>query len=425
MTLRLRWVFPESRVMTLVGRQSVGRDPHCQFPLPGKEISRNHAEFRVDGPLVAVCDVGSRNGVHVNGRKCEAGPLKPGDVIRCGEWIGVVTQEVDDVGFRELATGWFGGSTLAAAIAEAARLPADLPIVLQGETGSGKECAARAIHAGSGRAGPFVAVNCAALPDHLVESELFGHRRGAFTGADKASLGVFRSAHGGTLFLDEIQELPIGIQPKLLRAIERREVVPLGEAHPVPVDVRIVSASQEALPNLVAEGRFRADLQARIDGLTVVLPPLRTRREDIVPLFFEFLRQQALPRAPTLEARFAEALCLYQWPLNVRELLLLTRRLAAIHGAEPTLKREHLPERIVGTPNPASSNTASPSDAPAASKQKRSWRPVDNGSEFEALTRALRDNGGNVSRAAKAIGISRARAYRLLAAHPEFETQRE
>lgn len=419
MTHRVRWVFPDSRAMSLLGRLTVGRDVSCDVQLPGKEISRKHAEFRVDGPLIALCDLGSRNGVHVNGRQRDAGPISPGDVVRCGEWVGVVVAESDDLGFRELSTGWFGGATLARAVADARRVPTDLPIVLQGETGTGKECAARAIHASSQRQGDFVAVNCAALPDQLVESELFGHKRGAFTGADKSSLGFFRSAQGGTLFLDEIQELPIGIQPKLLRAIERREVVPVGESYPIPIDVRLVSASQDALSGLVSEGRFRADLQARIDGLTVVLPPLRLRREDIAPLFFEFLRQQALPVAPSVEPKLVEALCLYDWPLNVRELLLLTRRLAAVHGTEPVLRRDHLPTRL------RERATIPPSQPPGVSRAKRSWRPVDNENEFEALTRALKEHRGNVSRAAASLGISRARAYRLLSAHPDFDTQRD
>jgi transcriptional regulator with PAS, ATPase and Fis domain len=297
---------------------------------------------------------------------------------------------------------------------EASHFPHDLPIIVEGETGAGKECAARALHASSRRDGEFVAVNCAALPDHLVESQLFGHRRGAFTGADKASLGYFRAAHRGTLFLDEIQELPIGVQSKLLRAVERREVVAVGETQPTPVDVRIISASQEPLPALVKEGRFRPDLMARLDGLTIVLPPLRARREDVAPLFLEFLRRQQAHSIRSIEPRLIEALCIYDWPLNVRELLLLTRRLAAIRGKESMLRREHLPARLLDYVG------VNPVAAPSPStKSKRSWRPTDSKDEFEALTAALKANRGNVSRAAAAIGISRARAYRLMAANQD------
>lgn len=415
--LRIRWVFPEPRVLNVETRHIVGRDPNCDCSLPGLEVSRRHVEIRVDGPLVAFSDLKSRNGVYINGRRRELGPLSVGDVIRCGEWVGVMTLESDHEGFREVAPGWFGGSALAASMSEVRHLPHDLPIVIEGETGSGKECAARAIHASSARMGEFIAVNCAALPDHLVESQLFGHRRGAFTGAEKSSLGYFRAAHGGSLFLDEIQELPISIQPKLLRAIERREVVAVGDTHPTPVDVRIIAASQEPLAPLVTEGRFRPDLLARLDGLTVVLPPLRLRREDVAPLFLEFLRQQLLQKVPAVDSRLVESLCVYDWPLNVRELLLLTRRIAAVHGLQPCLRREHLPQRLLDH-----MGTSPATNPPPPNHKKRSWRPVDDKDEFAALTEALRTNRGNVSRAAAAIGISRARAYRLLSAHQENET---
>ncbi len=173
------------------------------------------------------------------------------------------------------------------------------------------------------------------LPVHLAESELFGHKKGAFTGADKASPGLFRAAHQGTLFLDEIQELPASIQPKLLRVLEQREVLPLGEVMPVPIDVRTVVATQSSLAKASLEGRFRADLHARLDGLTVTLPPLRARREDIVPLFLQQLNQNSPGPATAIEPKFAEALCIYDWPLNVRELVQLVRRLVSVNAHEP------------------------------------------------------------------------------------------
>src|SRR5262249_27762503 len=153
------------------------------------------------------------------------------------------------------------------------------------------------------RRGAFVAVNCAALPGHLVEAELFGYRKGAFTGAERASPGLFRAAQGGTLFLDEVLELPAEVQPKLLRALQQREGQGLGEPAPVAVDVTVVAAAQEPLAEAVRAKRFRADLQARLDGLTVVLPPLRERRDDVAPLFREFLREHAGGRAPELDPK--------------------------------------------------------------------------------------------------------------------------
>ena len=225
----------------------------------------------------------------------------------------------------------------------------DLPIVLEGETGTGKELAARALHRWSGRSGPLSAVNCAALPEGLAEGELFGYRRGAFTGADRASAGFFRGAQGGTLLLDEVSDLPLALQAKLLRVLEEREVQPLGEIHPVPIDVRVVVAGQQPLIEAVRAGRFRADLLARLDGLTVRLPPLRKRREDVLPLFSRLLEEIGQGRVPAMESDFAERLCMHDWPFNVRELVLLAKRLVTLHGSDVTLRAQHLPERIAGT----------------------------------------------------------------------------
>jgi transcriptional regulator with PAS, ATPase and Fis domain len=243
----------------------------------------------------------------------------------------------------------------------------------------------------------------------MAESELFGYRKGAFTGADRASPGFFRTAHGGTLLLDEVVDLPLALQAKLLRVLEQREVQPLGEARPVPIDVRIVCATQAPLAEAVANRRFRADLLARLDGLTIVLPPLRSRREDIAPLFLRLWAEQTGQSAPSLEPKLAESLLVYDWPLNVRELVLLVRRLAAVHGGAVTLKKTMLPERMVGEPSPplrpAASGRASATDE----------------ASFDRLVVALRENGGNVTRAAATLGISRARAYRLLEARSEFD----
>jgi transcriptional regulator with PAS, ATPase and Fis domain len=407
------WVFPSALATAISDRQLIGREESCDVVLRGTETSRRHAELWVDGPVVAIRDLQSRNGVFVNGARRADAPLVCGDVLRVGEWVGVAVAGAPS--FAAIAPGWYGGATLAAAVADARLMATDLAIVVQGETGTGKEGAARAIHDWSDRRGPFVAVNCAALPPHLAEAELFGHRKGAFTGADKASPGLFRAAHQGTIFLDEILELQPPVQAKLLRVLEQREVLPIGETAPVPVDLRVVAATQEPLAAAVADRRFRADLQARLDGLTVVLPPLRARREDIVPLFLQLARQHGGGRLPAIEARLAEALCLYDWPLNVRELLLVARRLLGVHGHQPLLKRSHLPERILAQ---ASGESTGAEAAPGPSP--RPWRKTDDQAEFEALVAALRQQGGSVARAAAAIGVNRARAYRLLSAHPDF-----
>ena len=409
----VRWVYPTPLVTPLAGQRVVGRDESCDTVLLGNEISRRHAEFRLDGPIAAVRDLQSRNGVFVNGARRADAALAAGDVVRCGEWVGVLALTAGESdGFRELAPGWFGGATLAAAVEPARRLTAELPVIVQGETGTGKEGVARAIHSWSGRSGPFVPVNCAALPGELGEAELFGHRKGAFTGADAPSAGLFRAAHGGSLFLDEILDLPAALQPKLLRVLEDRQVRGMGETGQTPVDVLIIAATQEPLSQAVADRMFWPDLQARLEGLTVVLPPLRARREDITPLFQEFLRQHCGGQPPALEPKLVETLCLYDWPLNVRELALLARRLLGIQGHEPVLRKSFLPERMLR--RAPDSQPPTPSDAATLTR-----RSTDDASEFEALIEALRRHGGSVARAAAAIGLSRARAYRLLSAHPD------
>jgi transcriptional regulator with PAS, ATPase and Fis domain len=187
----------------------------------------------------------------------------------------------------------------------------DLPVILEGETGTGKEVVTRCLHQWSVRSGPLVAVNCAALPEALAEGELFGYRRGAFTGADKPSQGFFRSAEGGTLLLDEVTDLPLPLQAKLLRVLEEHEVQPLGEPRPIPIDVRVVVAGQQSLLEASRQGRFRPDLLARLDGVTVHLPPLRSRREDVPPLFSRFLTELGQGCVPSVEVDFVERLCLH------------------------------------------------------------------------------------------------------------------
>ena len=317
-----------------LGELILGRDAGCAVQLDGHDVSRRHAALRKVGSEAGatITDLGSRNGVRVNGRPIATAPLGAQDVVRLGGWVGVVTAAPGEV--EEIASGLWGGAAMRAALAPLTGAAAsDLPIVLEGETGTGKELVAGALHRWSGRKGPLVAVNCAALPEALAEGELFGYRRGAFTGAERASPGFFRAADGGTLLLDEISDLPLALQAKLLRVLEQREVQPLGEPRPVPIDVRVVVAGQQSLMESVRAGRFRADLLARLDGLTVRLPPLRQRREDVLPLFSRLLDGVSRGRGPAIESDFAERLCVHDWPFNVRELVLLVRRIVALQGA--------------------------------------------------------------------------------------------
>lgn len=419
--LGVRWASPSTSVVTKANcaRLVVGRGADCDVVFSGSEISRQHAELLRKGPHWLVRDLGSRNGVYVNGRRVDHVVLSRGDVLRIGEWVGVVrplaSASVDDeVPFGQLAPGILG-STVIARVLRAAKTAAcsELRVIIQGETGTGKERVARAIHAWSGRNGHFVAVNCAALPESMAEAELFGCRKGAFTGADQARLGHLRSAHGGTLLLDEITELPLTVQAKLLRALEQRAVVPLGESMPIPVDIRIIAATQESLRGAVEQNRFRTDLWMRLNGLTIVLPPLRERSEDAPGLFEHLMPRVSGARTSVIEARLVEQLCLYDWPGNVREVAQLAEQLAVLHGHEASLRRSHLPDwMLLHRDLQIASEQESKSERSAA-PASGTYQQDANLSE-EVLLQALRRNQGNMTRAACELGISRGKAYRLL-----------
>lgn len=232
--------------------------------------------------------------------------------------------------------------------------PKDVPVMLVGETGTGKEHLARMIHEGSERGeGPFVAVNCASLPEPVFESELFGHEKGAFTGADEASEGLFRAAEGGTLFLDEIAEMPREVQPRLLRALEARRVRPVGGTEEVPVDVRIVAATNRQIESMVEAGQFRRDLYYRLKVVGIQVPPLREREGGVLPLTRQLIREACeelcdedcqYPCRFTDEAR--EALLAYDWPGNVRELNNAIQRAAALAEGRPIVELSDLPPEV-------------------------------------------------------------------------------
>jgi DNA-binding NtrC family response regulator len=404
--LALIWVWPRYRVDQLQGaRLVIGRDEETQIRVEASGVSRRHAELHRQGPIYAIRDLGSTNGTWLDGRRVEHAPVAPGQVLRIGDWLGVFALREDGAAnFAEHAPGLFGGPEIAKLVAALARAAAsNVPVILIGDTGTGKERFARAVHHLSGRSGPFIPVNCAALPEQLAEAELFGYRRGAFTGAERANAGHFRSAHQGTLFLDEMPELSPALQAKLLRILEDGQVTGLGESSPTSVDVRIVSASQKPLAQLVAGRSLREDLAARLSGLQLRIPNLKDRRGDIAPLFDQFLKQRSGGRAPAVEVRLVEALCVHDWPQNVRELELTARTLLAVHGHEPVLRRQHLPAEL------ASASRAQATSAPTPPARGRKEH------DLEQLQRQLSANGGSVKAAADALGISRQRVYRLLA----------
>lgn len=220
------------------------------------------------------------------------------------------------------------------AIASLAQVgPSDLPVLVQGESGTGKELVAKAVHDSSGRKnGPFVAINCAAVPDNLLESELFGYERGAFTGAAARKLGLFEVADRGTLFLDEIGDISAAVQAKLLRVLETKEFFRLGSTRAIRSDVRVVAASNKDLAELMEDGGFREDLYYRINGVTIRLPPLRDRPGDVLPLALHFMRTHGIKRG--LSPKALEALKAYHWPGNVRELQMVIRRAGVLATGE-------------------------------------------------------------------------------------------
>jgi len=344
----------------------------------------------------------------VNGQRVERAPLDEGSVIRIGDWVGVVLRlagQQQGAVFQEIIPGYFGGPRTLAAVEPLRKAAAsDLPVMVEGETGTGKEGIARATHLWSGRKGPFIAVNCAALPENLAEGELFGYRKGAFTSADRAHPGFFQAANGGTLFLDEVSDLSAAIQPKLLRVLEQGEVTPLGEARPVPIDVHVVVATQRPLTALVEEKRFRADLMARLDGLRIKLLPLRSRVEEVPNLFTRLLKMKS-GQAPGMDASVVESLCCHGWPLNIREVTNLAKRVMALHGNEKMLKRSQL-AALMGDTKPAAKTEPATSAGPAPNDEPTGL-VLSEGEERQRILDALERSAGNQTVAARLLKISR------------------
>ena len=280
----------------------------------------------------------------------------------------------------------------------------DASVLIRGETGTGKEVVARLIHGASQRrSGPFVAVNVSAIPEPLAESELFGHVRGAFTGADKARTGRFVAAHGGTLFLDEIGEMPRGVQVKLLRALQEREVTPVGASEAIPVDVRVVAATHRDLEGMIEEGTFREDLFYRLDVVPIEIPPLRERRQD-VPALAEHFRVEVNARegrsVPGFALDVVQRLGAYDWPGNVRELENLVERLVVVASNRMVVMDDlpaHLRTHVVDLENATL-------DLPESGVDLRIFLTQ---LEERLIAQALERTGGNKNRAAELLGLNR------------------
>ena len=359
---------PTRHSLVDVDEAIVGRGaPHCErttdsgravlnIKLPDDQMSATHLRLRRGGDGWIVDDLESKNGTFLNGSAVATAPVLDNDIVEAGATL-LVFREATQLQFREaadanaddaphpgLATLNIDLQRTFEALARFAQT--STPILLLGETGTGKEVTARAIHELSQRQGPFVAINCGGLATTLAESELFGHCRGAFSGAVADHVGRIRAAEGGTLFLDEIGDMPLALQVKLLRVLQEHEVVPVGATHAQTIDVRFVAATNRDLPALSQSGAFRPDLYARLAGFECLLPPLRNRREDIGILIAALLRKHLGTRATeiSLHRHAARALALHHWPRNIRE---LDHALAAaVTMAEPCqhLEQIHFPQ---------------------------------------------------------------------------------
>jgi transcriptional regulator with GAF, ATPase, and Fis domain len=397
-----------------VRRVILGRSSSAEgFPLDDAEVSRSHAELEPISRGFALRDSGSRNGTFVNGRRLEGSlELQTGDVIRLGAHL-LLYQSLDEIACRHLldpiasSTPLIGTGHAMAHLRHAIHLaaPGNVPVLIEGETGVGKELVAQQIHIESGRTGAIVALNCSALPETLAESELFGHVGGAFTGAQRRQGLVFR-AQGGTLFLDEVGEMALALQKKLLRLLSSGEARPVGSDHGTRVDVRVVAATNVDLERAVAAGTFRADLYARLAGHLIHVPPLRERREDIMVLLHHFLRRLKLQAVVTADA--AEALLVHSWPFNVRELEQSIGALGSVLRSRRRLGLGDLPDKIRGSLGERQS-LAEPvkSRPPSVLGIRRDVPPTR-----DELLLLLDVHRGNVSEIAAFFGKGRRQVYR-------------
>jgi transcriptional regulator with GAF, ATPase, and Fis domain len=418
---------------------TIGRDPSNLICVPEQAVSREHARIYAKDTRWMLQDLGSRNGTMVDGAYIGEVELEPNHEIRVGDAMfkfvdagaekcvayridGTVSGERKSKSFTELV----GGAQMDQVAADIERIaPTELSAVVLGETGTGKEVVARGIHKFSGRKGTLQAINCAAIPHNLLESELFGYRRGAFSGADRDKPGLIKLADNGTLFLDEIGDMPLDAQAKLLRVLQSREVFPLGATTPELVDIRVVCATHRDLYQFVKEGKFRGDLLARLNEHVVRLPPLRERKEDIFLLANSFCARYGRP-GMQFSFSFLVALFHYDWPFNVRELeSCIKRGVALTDGGEldtihlPDAISEHmkgygdrlrvsLPSNLPAAPYDQAQIIHTPGGTPTAPPPRRG-PPTE-----EELRGLLERHKGNVAAVGRELGKERMQVHRWL-----------
>jgi len=402
-------------------RHVLGREPGAvNVLLKAPAVSRVHAEIVREGKAFVVRDLGSRNGVIVNGRKLKSTELEPLDELRIGDAIFKFVEEDAEEYARYRIDGSMlegqarrsqqpsalaGGYRIDSVVAEIERVATTpLSVIVRGPSGTGKEVIASELHRLSGRRGKLAAINCTALPQNLIESELFGYKRGAFSGADRDKPGLIRHADGGTLLLDEIGDMPLEAQAKLLRVLQAREVLPLGATTPEPVDVRIVAATHRDLERLQREYKFREDLFARLNEYAVELPALHERKEDVYLLTQTFLaRHGGTSKLPSFA--FMSGLLHYDFPYNVRELEACIKRALALADGND-LQPEVLPEAV----QDAMSDYGREGGEQAATEEDDSQGAPDEAGLRELLSR----HRGNVAAVGRELGKARMQIHRWM-----------
>jgi len=388
------------------GARAGGGDLHCALFKEGEVKNRKCVLRRKDGrPLHALKNAAvlrDRDGIIVGGVETLADCT---DLVAKEEVISTLRRELS---IEDSFEGMIGRSMAMQQVFDLIRSAArsDAPVIIYGESGTGKELVAAAIHRlGPRYRGPFIKVNCAALNESLLESELFGHVRGAFTGADQTRVGRFEAANFGDIFLDEIGDIPLSTQIKLLRVLQEKEIEKVGDHRPVSVDVRIISATNKDLARHMKEGSFREDLYYRIGVIPVHLPPLRERREDIPLLVDAFLKRVRLKTRKSIDGihkKALEQLIRYDWPGNVRELInVIEYAFVLCHDNE--IRSEHLPIPLSGRPG-------------SLHRKQPPAKPRGSAGEREMLLRALKQTGGNRSEAARRLGISRVTLWKRMKA---------
>jgi transcriptional regulator with PAS, ATPase and Fis domain len=407
------WPITQNRIV-------IGREPPADIAISVNAVSRRHAELVWERNGFTLRDLGSTNGTLVDGRLVTETRVEAGQEIRVGDAIlKLIDQGIDFYAryrldgamqpqtprrsaFSEEMAGGYQVDRIAAELHRIAR--SNLSVLVLGESGTGKEVVAREVHRLSGRTGEFAAINCAAIPGNLLESELFGFKRGAFSGADRDKPGLIKTAHGGTLLLDEIGDMPLAAQAKLLRVLQAHEVLPLGAARPEPVDVRVLCATHRDLRRMQQEEEFRPDLFARVNEYQLRLPPLRDRKEDLYMLLKTFLRRHGRPELePTF--RFMTAALHYDWPYNVRELEACAKRCIALVSGR-TIDAEDLPDAVREEMTHYGTRVSSTPDS-----EEHEGRSAPSEEELRGM---LQRHQGNVAAVGRELGKARMQVHRWL-----------